>query len=664
MENIIYIDDRPVTLNGEENVLELARKAGIELPTFCYHSELSIYGACRLCLVEVEGMGMTGSCSLRPQPGMKIRTNTAELREIRKITLELLLANHHQACPTCGKSDSCKLLALARRLGVETVRFKPVQKTAAIDCSSPALIRDPNKCILCGDCVRFCAEVQDIGAIDFAYRGTAASVLPAFGKDLNQVECVHCGQCARVCPTGAIMPKPEIDPVWQAISDPDQRVVAQIAPAVRVAVGEAFALPPGTDTTGKIAAALKALGFDAVFDTAFAADLTVIEEATEFLQRLEAGKNMPQFTSCCPAWVKFAEQYYPELLPHLSSCRSPQQMFGSLAKSTLPQAFGVRRENLTVVSIMPCTAKKFEATREEFRIANDPDVSNVLTTQELIRMIREAGLDFNNLEPVELDQPFGSISGAGVIFGNSGGVSEAVLRYVAQQLDIQLNAVDLVELRSANGIREAVVKIGDRELRLAIVHGLKNARQIAEKVLENKAQYDLIEVMACPGGCIGGAGQPVTFETAVREQRQKGLQQIDEGLQCHSSDCNPQLQECYNNCLQHAGSKKAHELLHTHYRSRKRIEGSEISLSATNDQKPVELQVCVGTSCFLRGSQHILQQVMTEYKKAGLADRLDIKATFCHERCNRGPVVRVDGDIIEKCTYDKLRQYLDQKLTE
>ncbi|HWR59744.1 MAG TPA: [Fe-Fe] hydrogenase large subunit C-terminal domain-containing protein, partial [Thermodesulfovibrionales bacterium] len=334
-ERYVTIDNKEVAIEDERNLLELVRKARIELPTFCYHSELSVYGACRLCMVEIEGLGLMPACSTPPASGMRVKTNTEEIRKMRKIIVELLLANHSQNCPTCQKSSSCQLQALARRLGITTIRFKNQVKEMISDDSSPSLVRDPNKCVLCGDCVRICSEIQSVGAIDFAYRGAHTVVTTSFGKDLDKVECINCGQCARVCPTGALMPKSEIEQVWKAIHNPDKIVVGQVAPAVRVAIGELFGLEPGVTTTGQIAAALRAIGFDKVFDTSFTADLTVIEESNEFIKRIQKDENIPQFTSCCPAWVKFVEQYYPEYVNHLSTCRSPQQMFGALAKELL-----------------------------------------------------------------------------------------------------------------------------------------------------------------------------------------------------------------------------------------------------------------------------------------------------------------------------------------
>ena len=454
-DGFVTIDAREVLIENEQNLLELVRKARIDLPTFCYHSELSVYGACRLCMVDVAGMGLVPACSTPPTEGMVVKTNTEEIRKMRKIIVELLLANHSQNCPTCQKSTTCQLQALARRLGITKVRFKQQMKEMPLDESSPSLVRDPNKCVLCGDCVRICSEVQSVGAIDFAHRGAQTVVVPSFGKNLDDVECINCGQCARICPTGALTPKSEVEDVWKVINDPEKIVVAQVAPAVRVAIGEMFGLEPGVTTTGQIAAALKAIGFDRVFDTSFTADLTVLEESNEFIRRIENNDRIPQFTSCCPAWVKFVEQYYPEYINHLSSCRSPQQMFGALTKEYLAGTLGLKKDNVIVVSIMPCTAKKFEAQRPEFVHDGIKDVDFVLTTQELGRMIEEAGLHFKELGPESFHLPFGFKTGAGVIFGNSGGVSEAVLRYVTEKLTGQKrDTYEFMNVRGDDGLRE------------------------------------------------------------------------------------------------------------------------------------------------------------------------------------------------------------------
>ena len=649
------IDRREVPIEGERNILEVARKAGIDIPTFCYHSDLSIYGACRLCLVDVEGRGIVTSCSTPPEPGMKVKTHTEEIREIRKVAVELLLANHEQSCPTCPKSETCELRKLARRLGVDSVRFKPTHEPMPIDYSSPSLIRDPNKCILCGDCVRACAEIQGIGAIDFANRGAGACVVPAFGKNLGDVECVNCGLCASVCPTGAITPKPETKEVWHDLEDPEKTVVAQIAPAVRVALGEAFGIDPGRVETGRIVAALKALGFDQVYDTCFGADLTVIEEATEFIERKTRGERLPQFTSCCPAWVKFAEQFFPDLLPNVSSCRSPQQMFGSLAKDMLPTRLGVDRANLVVVSIMPCTAKKYEAKLAKFQHDGQPDVDHVLTTQELAAMIQEAGLRFNELDPQSLDMPFGFKTGAGVIFGATGGVTEAVLRYAVEKIKgVKIDAVDFREVRGEAGIREAALTVGDIDLKLAVVHGLANARKVAKAVQAGECDYDLIEVMACPGGCIAGAGQPVNRDShTVRSKRTRGLYDTDKMLQLHKSQDNHLVAECYKQHLGDVGGEAAHHLLHTDYQSRRRILGETIAVVNGTPATRIQVDVCVGTSCFVRGSEKLLRQLAQFVEQEGLDQHVEVNATFCFEKCGNGPNVRVGSQVIEGCTFDK-----------
>ena len=663
----VNIDGIEVPINGERNLLELVRKADIDLPTFCYHSDLSVYGACRLCLVDIAGRGIQGACSTPPEAGMQVRTQTEEIRDIRRISIELLLANHERECTSCVKSSACQLQDVARKLGIQKVRFKPVHKLEPVDCSSPALVRDPNKCVLCGDCVRFCDEIQSVGAIDFAYRGHDVAVLPAFGKALGEGECINCGQCAAVCPTGALTPHLEIDQVWKALHDPTKTVVAQVAPAVRVAIGEAFGLPPGETTRGQMVAALKRLGFDRVYDTAFSADLTVIEEAHEFLQRKAKGEKLPQFTSCCPGWVKFAEQYFPDLLPNLSSCKSPQQMLGALCKELLPEELGVRKEDLVVVSIMPCTAKKFEAKRPEHSHANLPDVDHVLTTQELARMIEEAGLRFTKLPAESFDMPMGFKTGAGVIFGNSGGVSEAVLRYAAEKVTgRKLENPDFHAVRGEKGLRLATVAIDGLQLKLAVVHGLRNARALAEQVRRGECDLDLIEVMACPGGCIGGAGQPVSRDADVRRLRTQGLYDVDKNLDLHKSQENHFVTECYQKHLGEIGGRKAHRLLHTHYQNRRRIADETIQLGDGPAEQKLKVNVCVGTNCFLKGSQTVLHGLLEQVADGQLGDQVDVCASFCFEKCDQGPTVRVDGQQIQHCTGQKacaaMRERLKAKL--
>jgi len=659
----VNIDNKDILIEGERNLLELIRKAKIDLPTFCYHSELSVYGACRLCMVEVEGKGLVPACSTPADNGMKVRTNTEEIRKMRKIIVELLLASHDQGCPTCYKTNHCQLQSLARRMGIEKVRFASKSRQLPLDKSSHSLVRDPNKCVLCGDCVRVCSEIQSVGAIDFAHRGSQATVMPCFGKDLESVECVYCGQCARVCPTGALTPKSEVEPVWKALNNPGLTVIAQIAPAVRVSIGELFGLEPGVTSTGQIVAALRHMGFSRVFDTSFTADLTVIEESNEFIKRIEKNENIPQFTSCCPAWVKFMEQYYPQMLGNLSSCRSPQQMFGSLSKEMLAGSLGIKKENIIVVSIMPCTAKKFEARRPEFETDGVRDVDYVLTTQEIARMIEESGLYFTELEPESFDLPFGFKTGAGVIFGNSGGVSEAVLRYVAEKLSCEKrDNYEFSAVRGEDGIRQATLTVNGKVLRLAVVSGLANARKLLEKIKAKEAVFDLVEVMACPGGCIGGAGQPVYRDPAVKRKRTKGLYENDKMLELHKSQENPYVAELYRDFLGSVGGQKAHHLLHTVYKTRKRIFEEGVTVNASVEDKKVEVDVCFGTGCFLKGAQKLLRSLLAHIREKGLNKNVEIKASFCFEKCDRGPVVRIADEVIEQATFEKVRETIDKRL--
>jgi len=663
-DKTIYINNRPVIWEGETNLLALTRKAHIEIPTFCYHSELSVFGACRLCLVEVEGRGLVTSCSTKPVAGMRIHTHTSQILSLRKTILELLLANHEQSCPTCEKSDSCKLRELANKLGIDKVRFRKTREPKALDTLSDCLVRDPNKCVLCGDCVRYCSEIQGIGAIDFAHRGEGVMVTPAYAKSLAHVDCINCGQCAAVCPTGAIIVKSQTKEIWQQIHDKNKIVVAQIAPAVRVALGEMFNLPSSELTTGKIVTALKMLGFDKVYDTSYAADLTVIEEANEFIGRKNKNEKLPLFTSCCPGWVKYAEQSFPELLDNLSTCRSPQQMLGSIAKQKLPESLNVPVKDICVVSIMPCSAKKFEAKRKEFVNDNIADVDFVMTTNELGKMIKEAGIDFANLEPESIDALLGFATGAGLIFGNSGGVSESVIRYTADALGITYpEELVMQKVRGLDGIREAEIATGSDKIKIAIVHGLKNAAELAKRIINHEASYDLVEVMACPGGCIGGAGQPVSKGKETTQNRTRSLYNADKALQLHRAQDNPFVKRLYKTLLTTPNSKKAHELLHTAYQSRKRIENEEISFSAPSSSERSKIRVCIGTSCFLKGSQDILSKTLKEVEENGLLNHVEVSATFCSEKCDKGPTVALDDLIIHKAAFDDVKTHL-AKLTQ
>lgn len=569
-EQFVTIEGKRVQIEGEKNLLELIRKANFNIVTFCYHPELAVYGACRLCLVEVEGMGIVASCTVAPKDGMKVRVNSDEIRRLRRINLELLLSSGNHNCTLCSKSGNCKLQKLAKDMDVTEIRFKSKKIDSHKDATSPALVRDHSKCILCGNCVRICNEVQGIGAIDFAFRGFRSKIATAFNKELGQShECVSCGQCARVCPTGALMPNSqEIEKVFEAINNPKKKVAVHIAPAVRVGLGEIFGLPQGTNVDGKIATALRMLGFDYVYDTAFAADLTIVEEATEFIERFTKKDRLPQLTSCCPAWVNYVEKYAPEFLPNLSSARSPMQMMGPVIKADFEERGG-KREDLVVVAVMPCSAKKYEATREEFSVNGNPDTDYVVTTVGLARMIKEAGIDFVNLENEWFDMPFGTKTGAGVIFGVSGGVMEAALRFALAELDPEnARSVKFTSLRESTVFKEKNVKIGDKEIRVAVVSGLKNARKLLDDIKAGKNKYDFIEVMSCQGGCVAGAGQPQFDGWAPRKRRAEGLYQEDTELAYKSQD-NSGVMALYGRIFDKIGGHKAHQLLHTHYTDRK-----------------------------------------------------------------------------------------------
>lgn len=657
--NYVIVDGIRVELNGEKNMLEVIRKAGIDLPTFCYHSELSVYGACRMCICEIEGRGLQATCSTPPEPGMVIRTNTEKTMRIRRMALELLLANHHGNCQTCDKNTNCRLQFLAERLGVKDVRFPNGSKPEEVDASNQSLVRDPNKCILCGDCVRMCKEVQGVGVLDFVGRGSSVRVSPAFGKGLNEVECVYCGQCATTCPTGALTVKSEVDKVWKYIYDPDKVVVVQIAPAVRTAVGESFGVLDGELAMGKTAAALRRIGFNRVYDTSFAADLTTIEEGTEFLKRLEKGEKLPQFTSCCPAWVKFAEQFYPEFVNNLSSCKSPQQMFGALAKKYLPEELEVKPENLVVVSIMPCTAKKFEAARPEFAQGGIPDVDVVLSTQELVKMINQAGILFTDVPPESMDMPFGFKTGAGIIYGASGGVAEAVLR-LATAADEQPNRpYEFNVVRGLDGVKEAQVIVNGETVKLAVVNGLANTRELLEKIKSGEAKYDIVEVMSCRGGCIGGAGQPLPNDMTARERRKNALYDCDRVQALHNAKDNPFIQETYRKWLKTPNSPLAHKLLHTTYKHRRRLTGEVIDVQEGAACEKVQVSVCIGTCCYTSGSYDTMRKLMDLAQEKGLDEKIDFKASFCFENCDKGPNVEVNGTLHSAVTPDKAKGFLE-----
>lgn len=555
------INNRKVAFDDEKNVLSVIRKSGIDLPTFCYHSELSTYGACRMCVVEDDRGKIFASCSEVPRDGMVIYTNTPRLQHHRKMILELLLSSHCRDCTTCKKNGVCTLQNLAKQLGVSYIRFENNKPTLPLDESSDCIVRDPNKCILCGDCVRTCDEIQGLGILDFAYRGSNMQVMPAFNRTMAETDCVGCGQCRVVCPTGAITIKQNIHPVWMALSDKNTRVVAQIAPAVRVAVGDKFGIPKGENALGQLVAALRRMGFDEIYDTNFGADLTVMEEAKEFVERLESGENLPLFTSCCPAWVKFCENKYPDLRKHISTCRSPQEMFGAIIKEEARMNKEDTRKTM-VVSIMPCTAKKAEILRPEHYTDGEQNVDLVLTTTEITRMIKEAGIDLSQMPSEALDMPFGLSSGAGAIFGVTGGVTEAVLRWLVDSSAAEdLENISFTGIRGTEGIKEAVVDFHGRELKLAVVNGLRNADEVMKKIQSGEVYYDFVEVMACKRGCMAGGGQPVPIGPRTKAARFEGIYKIDSVAQIKRSNENPIIQTLYDGLLK----GKEHKLLHNEW---------------------------------------------------------------------------------------------------
>lgn len=564
-----------LTINGKQiqaeqgaTILEAARAAGVYIPTLCYHPELRPEGACRLCMVEASGARtLVASCVYPVSEGMVVKTNTEKVREARKTVVELLLANHPKDCLCCQKSGDCELQKIAADLGLRKIRFEGGEtKAHTIDCSNPSLVRDQEKCILCGRCIRICRDVQGMNVYSFAGRGFNTIVSTAFEHDLKDAACTYCGQCASVCPTGAIVEKDDTDQVWRAINDEDKVVIVQTAPSVRVALGEELGIPAGSIVTGKMVAALRSLGFDKVFDTNFSADLTIMEEGHEFLDRLQNGGVLPMITSCSPGWVNMIELKYPELLPHLSTAKSPQQMFGAVAKTYYAEKAGIDPAKIVSVSVMPCTAKKAEAQREEMCDSGYRDVDIVITTRELGRMIREAGIDFASLPEEKFDSPLGIGTGAGAIFGNTGGVMEAALRTVADVVSGEdLPKLEYEEVRGMEETREATVTVAGKEIKVAVVNTLGSARKMLERIKAGTADYQFIEVMACPGGCIGGGGQPVPVNREIRQKRREALFDCDRMSELRKSHENPEIKALYDNWLGKPLGEKAHHLLHTHY---------------------------------------------------------------------------------------------------
>ncbi|MCK5811584.1 MAG: [FeFe] hydrogenase, group A [Clostridiales bacterium] len=569
----IKINNKEIKVAKGTSILNAAKEVGINIPNLCYHPDQEVKANCRVCVVEVHGAKtLQASCATEVKEGMVIRTNTQKVRQARKVVIELLLANHDMDCTSCKKNNQCGLQEIAANIGVRESRFENVLEKQEIDTSSPAIERDPNKCIRCGRCIQMCTEVQGLAILDYVGRGGLVDIKPAFGMYLNNTACVACGQCSVVCPVAAITEKEDIEQVWEAINNPNKTVIVQTAPAVRVSLGEEFGMEPGKIVTGKLVASLRALGFDKIFDTDFTADLTIIEEGHELLKRLNEGGTLPMLTSCSPGWINFIEQYYPNLLPHLSSCKSPQQMFGALVKGYYAEKIGKSPEDIFSVSIMPCTAKKFEAKREEMSIdGKNFDVDVVLTTRELAKMLRQAGVDFNMIEEEKYDAPFGLSSGAGVIFGATGGVMEAALRTVYEVVTGKtLENLDFKAVRGLEGIKEAKIDLDGTIVKVAIVHSLSKAKKIMELIKEGKADYSFIEIMCCPGGCIGGGGQPFGGTDELRIKRINAIYEADKELPIRKSHENPAVNKLYKEFLIEPLGEKSHHLLHTKYVDRKK----------------------------------------------------------------------------------------------
>ena len=571
----LTIDGESIKVKEGTTILQAAKKAGIDIPTLCFLKDINEVGDCRMCIVEVEGRrGFATSCIEKVKEGMVVHTHTPNVLEARRVILDLIISNHHKDCLTCTRSGNCELQVLATKFNILNVEYPGEMSKHKIDDKSPAIVRDFNKCILCRRCVATCKNVQGIGAIDCINRGFESCISTVGDHSLNDVNCTFCGQCIQSCPTGALHEKESLNEVWVKLKDPDTYVVVQTAPSIRVALGEEFGMDIGTNVEGKMITALKRLGFDKVFDTNTGADFTIMEEANEFVERFKAEDNLPMMTSCCPGWVRYIEENYPELLPHLSSCKSPHQMFGALIKSYYAKKENIDPSKIYVVSVMPCIAKKFERERPEMKNNGLYDVDNVITTRELAKMIKQANINFEKLEDSKFDDPMGEATGAGAIFGTTGGVMEAALRTAQDLLTGEdLDRINFEAVRGGKGIKKATVNIAGKEIKVVAASGLKNARKILEEIKQGKAEYQFIEIMACPGGCIMGGGQPIKSskirsEVDVRKLRAESLYTIDEKSTIRKSHENPVLKKIYKDYLEEPGSYRAHKLLHTHYQAR------------------------------------------------------------------------------------------------
>lgn len=578
----ITVNHQPIEVDEGMTIWQACNSIGINIPSLCYFKDISANASCGVCVVEVKGVQeLLRSCITEVTEGMEIITDSPRVREARKVNVELLLANHPEDCLQCDRNLNCELQQLAFNLGIHEKRFVRTRKEHVNkDETSLSLVRDPEKCILCGRCVAVCEQIQSVKAIDFSGRGLKTKISTFWDTGLGNSICINCGQCALICPTGAITERSAINEVWNELHDPEKVVVVQTAPAVRVGIGEAMGLPYGSLVTGQMVASLRKLGFSKVFDTNFAADLTIVEEANELVERIENKGTLPMITSCSPGWIKFIEHFFPSSLPHLSTCKSPQQMFGAIAKTYYAEQAGIDPRNIVVVSIMPCTAKKFEARRPEmddaFRYWKEKlhlsenehfyDVDYVLTTRELARMFKEVGIDFSNLPEEEFDSPLGVSTGAGVIFGATGGVMEAALRTAYEVITgSQLTNVDFVAVRGMKGIKEAEIDLNGTRLKVAVAHTLSNARTLLEQIENGTSPYTFIEVMTCPGGCLGGGGQPIPTDEEIRLKRAESIYLEDKNKPIRKSHENPEIQYLYRHFLQKPLSEKAHHLLHTHY---------------------------------------------------------------------------------------------------
>ena len=573
----LTIDDQNVTVPEGTTILQAAKQAGIDIPTLCFLKDINEVGDCRMCIVEVEGRkGFATSCIQKVEEGMVVHTHTPNVLEARHVILDLIISNHSKDCLTCTRSGNCELQVLATKFNVLNIEFEGERTEHKIDDLSPSIVRDFNKCILCRRCVAACKNVQEIGAIDCINRGFESCISTVGDHSLNDVNCTFCGQCIEACPTGALHEKETINDVWVKLKDPDTVVLVQTAPAVRVALGEEFGMQVGTNETGKMVTALKRLGFDKVFDTNTGADFTIMEEANEFVERFKAHEELPMLTSCCPGWIKYIEMNYPEMLPHLSSCKSPHQMFGAILKSYYAKKEEIDTKKIYTVSVMPCIAKKFESKRPEMKENGLEDVDNVITTRELARMIKQANIDFEKLEDSKFDDPMGEATGAAAIFGVTGGVMEAALRTAEDILTgKELPKIDFEQVRGSQGIKRATITIAGKPISVVAASGLANAKKILEEIKTGKANYQFVEIMACPGGCIMGGGQPIKHskvraEVDVQKLRASSLYSIDEKSTIRKSHENPVLKKIYEEYLEKPGSYRAEKLLHTKYAKREK----------------------------------------------------------------------------------------------